>query len=94
MRKKFRRYRIEVIDKDSISINHRVLPKGRSFTANSGTMAEILPKGGSSIANSGTKIAVLLGMNRCGSFPLLSAPTLSLADLKRSEKIPGALTRG
>ena len=55
----------------------------------------------SSSANSGTKIAVLPGMNRCGSFPLLSAPlslslSLSLSlfsiwrDLKRSEKIPGA----
>ena len=28
----------------------------------------------SSTANSGTKVAVLLGMNKCGSFPLLSAP--------------------
>ena len=31
-----------------------VLPKGRSFTANSGTRAAILPKGRSSIANLGT----------------------------------------
>ena len=31
-----------------------ILPKGRSFTANSGTKAAILPKGRSSIANSGT----------------------------------------
>ena len=31
-----------------------VLPKGRYFTANSGTKAEILPKGRSFIANSGT----------------------------------------
>ena len=31
-----------------------VLPKGRSFTANSGTKAAILPKGRYSIANSGT----------------------------------------
>ena len=66
-----------------------VLPKGRSSTANSGIKAEVLPKGRSSNANSRTKVAVLLGMNRCGSFPLLSAPTLSLAseqtlkDLKR-----------
>ena len=28
----------------------------------------------SSTANSGIKVAVLLGINRCGSFPLLSAP--------------------
>ena len=59
-------------------------PKGRSFTANSGTKAAVLPKGRSSIANSGTKIAVLLGMNRCGtgSFPLVSA-SHSLQHLNR-----------
>ena len=63
----------------------------RSFTANSGTKAAVLPKGRYSTANSGTQAAVLLGMNRCGSFPLLSAPTLSLASeqtlkyLKRSQ---------
>ena len=51
-----------------------VLPKGRSFTANSGAMAAVLLKGRSSTANSGTQAAVLLGMDRCGSFPLLSAP--------------------
>ena len=42
------------------------------------------------------QVAVLLGMNRCGSFPLLSTPhsLLSiLTDLKRSEKIPGAPAR-
>ena len=55
--------------------NHQsVLPKGRSFTANSGTKAAVLPKGKSYTANSGTNVAVLLGMNRCGDFPLLSAP--------------------
>ena len=70
-----------------------VLPKGRCFTANWGTKAAVLPKGRSSTANSGTKVAVLLGMNRCGSFPLLSAPHFVFniwTDLKRSEKIPGA----
>ena len=36
-------------------------------------MAAVLPKGRSSTANSGAKVAVLPGMNRCGSFPLLSA---------------------
>ena len=56
-----------------IIIIRSVLPKGRSFTANSGTKAAVLRKGWSSIANSETKIAVLLGMTRCGSFPLLSA---------------------
>ena len=49
----------------------------------------------SSTANSGIKAAVLAGMNRCGSFPLLSAPHSLFniwADLKISEKIPGAPT--
>ena len=32
-----------------------------------------LPNGRSSIANSGTKVTVLLVMNKCGSFPLVSA---------------------
>ena len=48
-----------------------VLPKGRSFTANSGTKAAVLPIGRSSTANSRTKAVVLLDMNRWGSFPLL-----------------------
>ena len=69
-----------------------VPPKGRSFTANPGIKAAVLPNVRSSTANSGTKVAVLLGMDRCGIFPLLSAPySLSLAseqtlkDLKRSQ---------
>ena len=73
-----------------------VLPKGRSFTANSATKAEILPEGRSSIGNSGTYIAVLLGINMCGSFPLVSAPHSFFSiwtDLKRSEMIPGVPTR-
>ena len=52
-------------------------------------------EGRSSTANSGTKVAVLPGMNRCGSFPLLSAPRSLFSiwtDLKTSEKIPGAPT--
>ena len=61
------------------------MPKGRSFTANSGTKAAVLPKGRPSTANSDSRVAVLLGMNRCGSFPLLSTPQ-SL--FKISEKIP------
>ena len=69
-----------------------ILLKGRSFTANSGTKAAVLPKDRSSSANSGTKVAVLLGMDRCGSFPLLSAPYYLFSiwtDLKRSGKIQG-----
>ena len=55
----------------------------------------VLPKGRSFTANSGTKVAVWLGMNRCSSFPLLSAPHSLFSiwtGLKRSEKIPGAPT--
>ena len=56
-----------------------VLPKGRSFTPNSGTKAVVLPEGRSSTAISGTKAAGLLGIKRCGCFP---HPTLSLASEK------------
>ena len=59
----------------SITNYHQsILPKGRSFAANSGTKATVLLKGRSSTANSGTQAAVLLGMNMCGSFPLLFEP--------------------
>ena len=51
--------------------HHSVLPKGSSFTANSGNKATVLLKDRSSTANSETRAAVLLGMNRCDSFPLL-----------------------
>ena len=71
-----------------------VLPKSRSLITNSGTKAAFLPKGRSSTSNSGTRIAVLLQMNRCGSFPLLSVPHSLFSiwtDLERSEKIPGAI---
>ena len=67
--------------------------QGQIFHCNSGTKAAVLPKGRSSTANSETKIAALQVMNRCGSFPLLSAfhSLLSISsDLKRSEKIQGA----
>ena len=70
-----------------------VLLKGSYFIAKEGTMVAVLSKGRSSIANSGTKLAVLLGINRSGSVPLLSAThslfsnlTYStLKDLKRSQ---------
>ena len=57
------------------------------------TPAPILPKDRSSTANSETKIAVLLEMSRCGSFPLLSVLLFLFSiwsGLKRSENIPGA----
>ena len=55
----------------------------------------VLPKGRYYTTNSWTKVAVLLGMNRCGSFSLLSAPHSLFSiwtDLKRSGKNPGAPT--
>ena len=70
-----------------------VLPKGRSFTAKRRN------QGRSSVQRQvfhyklRNNVAVLQGMNRCGSFPLLSAPhsLFSISThLKRSEKIPGA----
>ena len=70
-----------------------VLPKRRFFIANAGTLAAVLPKAGLPLQTRGPRFAVLLEMNRCGSFPLLSALTLSLAsehtlkDLKRSQGI-------
>ena len=74
-----------------------VLPKGRFLPLQTqSSRLQFLPKGIFSTANSGTKVAVLLGMNRCGSFPLLSAPHSLLSnciDLKRSEKMPGTPTR-
>ena len=78
-----------------IYYHQSILPKGRSFTArNLGCSSA---EGRSSTAYSGTKAAVYQGLNRGGSFTLLSAPhSLSLAseqtlkDLKRSKRIPGA----
>ena len=79
-----------------ILYHQSVLSKGRYFTANSGTKAAVPPKCRSFTANSGTKVAVLLGLNRCGSFPVFSTPH-SLCSiwtvLKRSEKIPGMEVR-
>ena len=46
------------------------LPKGRFFTAHSGTKAVVLPNGRPSTTTSGTQVS--LGMNRGGIFPLLS----------------------
>ena len=74
--------------------HHSILPEGRSFPVNSETKTAVLLKGRSSTANSGTQVAVLLGVDRCGSFLLLSAPHSLFSiwtDLKWSEKIPGDL---
>ena len=50
-------------------------------------------EGRSSTTKSETQAAVLLGMNRCGIFPLDSAPHSLFSiwtDLKRSENVPGS----
>ena len=49
-------------------------------------------EGRCSTKNSGTKIAVLPGLNRCGSFPFFPHSSLYSiwTDLKRSKKIPDA----
>ena len=66
-----------------LHLQQSIVPKGRSFTGNSGTMPTVLLKG--------TQAAVLLEMDRCSSCPLLSTPPLPLAseqtlkDLKRSQ---------
>ena len=67
-----------LLPSSSSSYHQCALPKGRSFTTNVGTKIAVLSKDRSSTANSGTKVAVLLGINRCGSFPLFSASPLSL----------------
>ena len=56
-------------------------------------LQSVMHKGRYSTANPGTNIAVLLGMHRYGSFPLLSVPRSLFSiwtDLKRSENIPEA----
>ena len=53
---------------------------------------QFCPKAGLLSQTQEPKAAVLPGMNRCGRFPLLSAPHSLFSiwtDLKRSEKIPG-----
>ena len=73
----------------------RILPKGRSFTAHSGIKAAVLPKTGLPQQTQEARLQFYQGLNRCGSFPLLSAPHSLFSiwtDLKRSEKIPGAST--
>ena len=69
-----------------------VLTKGRSFTENAGTKVAVLSKGRRSTANSGSKVTVLLGLNRCGSLPLLSAPHSLFSiwtNIKRSKRSQG-----
>ena len=64
----------ERLEKEFSNTYHQsILPKGRSFTANSVTEVAVLLKGRSSTINSGTQAVVLLGMDMCCSFLLLFA---------------------
>ena len=54
-------------------------PRAGLFTSISGTKAAVLPKCRSSTANSWTMVAVLLGKNRCSSFPIAFCTLLSSA---------------
>ena len=56
---------------------------------------QFCPKRGLPQQTQEPRVAVLLGINRCGSFPLFSTPHSlfsTWADLKRLENIPGAPT--
>ena len=72
----------------SIIYHKSIRPRAGLSLQNSGTKAAVLTKRRPSTANSGIKVAVLLGMNRCGSFPHLALSLASeqiLKDLKRSQ---------
>ena len=85
-------YEVNFFSRTIYSHRHHqsVLPKGRSFTASAATAA-VLPKAGLPPQTLEPRLQFYHGLNNCGSFPLLSAPTLSLAsdqslkDLKRSQ---------
>ena len=71
-----------------LSYHQSVLPKGRSFTANSRTKVAVLFKDRSSTANSETKVSVLVA-SRCFPHPTLSLPSeRTLKDLKRPQGPP------
>ena len=53
-----------------------VLPKGWSFTASAGTQAVVLPKAGLAPQTQEPRLRFYQGLDRCGSFPLLSTPTI------------------
>ena len=67
--------------------------QGQVLHCNSWMKAAVLLKSRSFTANSETMVAVLLEMDRCGSFPLHFTPHSLFSTwthLKSSEKIPGA----
>ena len=71
-----------------LSYHHHVLPKGRSFTSSAGTYAAVLLKAGLPPQTEEPRLQFYQGLNRCGSFPLLSAPHSLFSiwiDFKRSQ---------
>ena len=57
-----------------MNFNHQsILPRAGPSLQTQEPRPAVLLKGRSSTANLGTQAAVLLGMDKCGSFPLLSA---------------------
>ena len=75
--------------------HHRpnVLPKGRSFTASAGAQGAVLRNAGLPPQAQEPRLQFYQELNRCGSFPLLSASHSLFSiwtDLRRSEKTPGA----
>ena len=84
------------INRSIIIIIISVLPKGRSFTASAGTKVAVLPKAGLPLQTQEPRLQFYQGLNKCGSFLLLSKPHSLFSiwtDLKRSENIPRAPTR-
>ena len=71
--------------------HHSVLPKSRLFVASAGTWAAVLPKTGLPLKTQEPRLQFFQGLNRFGSFPLLSAPHslfsiwIDFKDLKRSQ---------
>ena len=72
-----------------------VLTNGRPFTASEGSQAAVLSKAGLPPQTQDRRLQFYQELNRCGSFPLFSAPQSLFSiwtDLKRSQKIQGAPT--
>ena len=85
----------QIIHKYLHHYHQSVLPKGNLSLPTHKPRLQFSPKAGLPLQTQKPRFAVLLGINRCGTFPLLSAPHSLFSvwsDLKRSEKIPGAPT--
>ena len=75
--------------------HHRVFCQGQFFHCKRRNQGWSSAQGRSSTTNPGTKVAVLPGISRCGSFPLLFSPHSLFSiwtDIRRFKKIPGAPT--